>query len=468
MLNLPDGTILLTMNDNELYVYQPDGSPLPAGQPVINTLTQIGNGTYQLTGTLFNGLNEGNCYGDDVQMNCNYSLVRMTNYQGKVYYARTYNWNSTGVMTGTNIVNTDFVPPPNASYGIYTLVVTAEGNASAPVTFYYSPDPLLVTSTNTLLFIGTNGGPFAPSSLSITLTNVGAASLNWSAGTTSSWLHVSSASGSLTPGGTATTLSLSLNASANTLPFGTYATTLWITNTNDHYVWSESVTLVAYPSQLVQDGGFESGNFIDWTQSGDVNDSEYVYDDPPIAHSGNYLALIQAHTGLFYLSQNLTTTPGQPYLVSFWILNESLISPSQFLVNWAGTNLVNLNPVPTTGFAWENMQYVVTAISASSQLQIGIQYDANPSSGDYIGLDDVSVTALPIPTFQPATKSTGSITLTWTAMYNQSYQLQYTTNLFSPVWNNLGNPITASNATVTTTDFAPTNSQRFYHLVLLP
>jgi len=47
MLDLPDGTVLFVggQNSTSLYVYTPDGTPLPAGQPVINTITENADGS---------------------------------------------------------------------------------------------------------------------------------------------------------------------------------------------------------------------------------------------------------------------------------------------------------------------------------------------------------------------------------------------------------------------------------------
>lgn len=145
MLDLPDGTVLFIdgQNANSLYVYTPDGTPLAAGQPVINSITQNANGSYHLTGTGLNGISEGAAYGDDEQMNGNYPLVRLTNtVSGNVYYARTYNWNSTSVQTGSRVVTTEFALPQNLPAGTYSLIVTAVGNASAPQTFAYAPPPV--------------------------------------------------------------------------------------------------------------------------------------------------------------------------------------------------------------------------------------------------------------------------------------------------------------------------------------
>jgi hypothetical protein len=145
MLDLPDGSVLFIdgQNSTSMYVYTPDGTALTAGQPVISSITENTNGSYQLSGTGLNGISEGAAYGDDEQMNGNYPLVRLTNtVSGNVYYARTYNWNSTSVQTGSRMVTTEFTLPQNLPAGTYALVATAVGNPSAPQTFDYAPPPI--------------------------------------------------------------------------------------------------------------------------------------------------------------------------------------------------------------------------------------------------------------------------------------------------------------------------------------
>ena len=142
MLDLPDGTVLFIggQNSTSLYVYTPDGVPLAAGQPVINSITEKADGSYHLTGTGLTGISEGAAYGDDEQMNSNYPLVRMTNsVTGNVYYARTYNWSSTGVQTGSRVITTEFSVPQNLPAGTYSLVAVANGNPSVPQIFNYAP-----------------------------------------------------------------------------------------------------------------------------------------------------------------------------------------------------------------------------------------------------------------------------------------------------------------------------------------
>jgi len=145
MLALPDGTVLYSQVEQEqafaddettLYIYTPDGSPLAAGKPVIKSITLTSDGSYHLVGTGLNGISEGAAFGDDAQMNSNYPLVRFTDSNGNVTYARTYNWSSTGVQTGTNLVTTEFSLPASVpGGGSHSLVVVANGIASDPVTF---------------------------------------------------------------------------------------------------------------------------------------------------------------------------------------------------------------------------------------------------------------------------------------------------------------------------------------------
>jgi hypothetical protein len=133
MLDLPDGTVLLGQQlDSIYYQYTPSGSPLAAGKPTISSIIpQCPN--FKITGTLFNGISEGAAYGDDWQMATNYPIVRLT--QGtNVYYAKSYNWNRTGVvMTGNLLDTASFSVPATIPAGTYSAQVIVNGNPSASV-----------------------------------------------------------------------------------------------------------------------------------------------------------------------------------------------------------------------------------------------------------------------------------------------------------------------------------------------
>jgi Viral BACON domain len=466
MLDLPDGTVLLSTTSSQLYIYQPGGTPLAAGQPAISNLSTNGDGSYHLTGTLFNGISEGAAYGDDAQMGSNYPLVRMTNsLSGLVYYARTVNWNSTGVMTSNNIVSTDFVLPAGLPQGIYSLVVSANGNASAPITFNFSPDALHISSTN-FAFSGTVGGPFAPASTSLALTNIGGTSLNWAVGQNASWLTLSTAGGTLA-GGASATVTASLNANANTLAAGSYTNTLLFTNLSDLVVQSRAVTLQVNPVnlQLVQNGGFETGDFTDWILVGDPFNYNFVTNGlyfPVISpHSGNFEALMGEVGFLATLSQTLSTVSGQQYVFSSWVNSPDGAAPNECKISWNGNTLFDQVNMPATG--WTNLAFIVTATGSSTAIQFGMRDDET-----YLGLDDVSVVPLQAPAFNMVANSGGSIHLSWNSISNLVYQLQFTTNLTSGSWLNLGSPITATGSTVTTTDPSPSDRRRFYRVMVAP
>ena len=94
------------------------------------------------------------------------------------------------------------------------------------------PDSLLITPATGFSSIGGVGGPFTITSQSLTLTNAGTNSLTWTLANTSVWLNASPSCGTLTPGGVAATVTVSLNTAASNLVVGTYSATLWFTNLN--------------------------------------------------------------------------------------------------------------------------------------------------------------------------------------------------------------------------------------------
>ncbi len=132
LMVLPTGEILI----GGFEVYRPKGTYQAAWAPTITSCpASVTRGaTYQIAGTQFNGLSQANAFGDESETQTNYPLVRITNTaSGHVFYARTHDHSTMGVATGNATVSTNFDVPAGMETGASSLVVVANGIASAPV-----------------------------------------------------------------------------------------------------------------------------------------------------------------------------------------------------------------------------------------------------------------------------------------------------------------------------------------------
>ena len=136
---------------------------------------------------------------------------------------------------------------------------------------------------------------------------------------------------------------------------------------------------------LVQNGGFETGSFSSWTQSGSTADTS-VTSSSSYVHSGTYGVASGPVGSLGYLSQTLATVTGQSYLLSFWVENFASTN-DEFSVAWNGSTLYDQINLPA--FGWSNYVFAVTATATNTVLQLGFRNDPN-----WFGLDDISVTPL--------------------------------------------------------------------------
>jgi hypothetical protein len=135
------------------------------------------------------------------------------------------------------IVNYRSVEILDGVWGNVTLqAATLQGEAIATGQLHVAPASDLVSS-------GSVGGPFSPASIVYTLTNGGAATLNWAAAKTVNWLSLSATDGTLATGDS-TTVTVSLNNAAESLAAGSYSDTVsFVNNTTGARNTSRSVSL---------------------------------------------------------------------------------------------------------------------------------------------------------------------------------------------------------------------------------
>ncbi len=333
--------------------------------------------------------------------------------------------------------------------------------------------PLVVAPATGFTSTGPAGGPFSITTQNFALTNIGTSSLNWSLINTSLWLNASPSSGILTPNGGTTTVTVSLNSIANSLAVGSYAASLWFSNQTTHFAQSLTFNLTVVIPELVQNGGFETGNFTSWTLSN--NDGYNYVDDGTLTygiilpHSGTHFAAFgQASAdGFCTISQTVPTIAGHTYLFSFWWESVDFgfgTVPNELKVIWNGTTL--LDQVNSGVFGMTNQRYLVTATGSSTTFSFGAYDDLA-----FLAFDDVSVTLPPMPVLQAPTTTAGDVTLNWSSLTGLNYQVQYKTNLVTqPNWINLGGTVnaTGTNASMIDANAFANSPQRFYRVQLVP
>jgi hypothetical protein len=135
LLLLPSGQVLETDGSGDVEVYSANVKPETKIAPVVTSVaTTLTHGsTYKIVGKRFNGFSQAEGYGDDDQQATNYPLVRIVNNAtGHVFYARTHGHSFMGVGSSRS-VSTMFDVPSAIETGASSLVVVANGIASAPV-----------------------------------------------------------------------------------------------------------------------------------------------------------------------------------------------------------------------------------------------------------------------------------------------------------------------------------------------
>jgi len=125
-----------------------------------------------------------------------------------------------GSGTGTPLSSTPTGYTAYGSIGQFSLSGTIQ-----PV----SGSLLVVSAAAPFTVTGNLGGPFTPSSITYNLENAGTASCNWTLTKSANWLTMDSSSGTLAAGAS-TSVTVSLNANADSLGGGNHSDTLTFTN----------------------------------------------------------------------------------------------------------------------------------------------------------------------------------------------------------------------------------------------
>lgn len=340
--------------------------------------------------------------------------------------------------------------------------------------FYFTlqvEEPLVALPTAGLMAAGPIGGPLTPASQNFTLTNMSFVSLNWQA-VAPAWLTISPTNGTLAGSATAT-VSVSLNSSASNLVAAVYNNPVVFTDETSGQI-TDGLFILSVGQSIVLNGGFETGDFTDWTFVGNSADTFVDFDGsasgiPP--HGGSYAAVF-GDTSVDTISQTLTTIANQSYLLSFWFFSPNVSEatggtitgymPNKLTATWNGTNVFSQSNISQFN-VWSNLSYIVTAPGTSTVLKFG-----GEDKVWFLGLDDVSVTPIPLPNVTGVSQiSKNDFSMTLNSLPGLMYKVQYSTNLLSTNWFNLGTN-TATGTTLTITNPIGTNTYLFYRVLRLP
>ena len=103
-----------------------------------------------------------------------------------------------------------------------------------------------------------------------------------------------------------------------------------------------------FDPNLVNNPGFETGDFTGWTPGGNFGFNGVTCPGPSsIVHSGNCAGFFGPVGTPGTLSQDVATTAGQDYNIDFWLQAIGDV-PSLFEVSFNGVTLLSLNN-PSTG-----------------------------------------------------------------------------------------------------------------------
>lgn len=140
---------------------------------------------------------------------------------------------------------------------------------------------------------------------------------------------------------------------------------------------------------LIQNCGFETGDFTDWAVTGNHTFVASNFDEGP--NSGNdFAALGEVGLPLSTLSQTVSDTAGASYTLSYWFASDGG-EPNYFEADWNGSTIAGSVENAVPAFGYEEFSFTVVG-TGSDTLTFLSRND--PS---YQALDDVSLATVPEP-----------------------------------------------------------------------
>jgi hypothetical protein len=155
-------------------------------------------------------------------------------------------------------------------------------------------------------------------------------------------------------------------------------------------------------NNLVQNGGFETGDFSDWSVTGhggtevngtglyvEPNDYSGVQGEAYGSHSGNYYCYFGPIGGDSTISQSITDTLGTTYQLAYWVAGDGT-GPSNLEVFWNDVLVSGISgPIPSQPYTPYAVDVTGTGLDA---LEFGMRNDPAADA-----LDDITLTPALFP-----------------------------------------------------------------------
>lgn len=142
----------------------------------------------------------------------------------------------------------------------------------------------------------------------------------------------------------------------------------------------------AASANLVNNPGFETGDFTGWTQFGDTS---FTFVDNSLPHSGTFEAAF-GPLSPGGIEQVLAASSGDQILVTFWARSVSAGTPNSMLVTLDGQTVANTIDYTNTDY----VQFSATITVTNNNPLLSFTFTNPP---DYYLLDDVSADIVPAP-----------------------------------------------------------------------